>query len=106
MTSPSPNDPAAVAQNRRQANQGRPRSLSSCGFLGSVSSQASSTSSGSRRSIARWCVMGKAPGILASAWVVARKDLRIELRARDTLVPMLAFSFVVQASLSLRVRLP
>jgi heme exporter protein B len=34
-------------------------------------------------------------GWLAKAATLARKDLRIELRARDTLPPMLAFSFAV-----------
>jgi heme exporter protein B len=34
-------------------------------------------------------------GWVAKALTLARKDLRIELRARDTLFPMLAFSFAV-----------
>jgi heme exporter protein B len=35
------------------------------------------------------------PGFVAKTLLLTRKDLRIELRARDTLVPMLAFSFAV-----------
>jgi len=34
-------------------------------------------------------------GWVAKSLTLARKDLRIELRARDTLLPMLAFSFAV-----------
>lgn len=34
-------------------------------------------------------------GFVAKAWVLAKKDLRIELRGQDTLPPMLAFSVAV-----------
>jgi heme exporter protein B len=34
-------------------------------------------------------------GFLAKTWVLAKKDLRIEARGRDTLPPMLAFSVAV-----------
>jgi heme exporter protein B len=35
------------------------------------------------------------PSFLSKTWLLARKDIRIELRSRDTLPPMLAFSLVV-----------
>jgi len=34
-------------------------------------------------------------GFLRKTWIVARKDLRIEMRARETVPPMLAFAFTV-----------
>lgn len=40
-------------------------------------------------------VAEKEAGFLAKTWVLIRKDVRIELRSRDTLPPMLAFSLAV-----------
>jgi heme exporter protein B len=34
-------------------------------------------------------------GFLGKTWALTRKDIRVELRARDTLPPMLAFAFAV-----------
>ncbi|MBA2726423.1 MAG: heme exporter protein CcmB, partial [Actinobacteria bacterium] len=34
-------------------------------------------------------------GFLVKTWALTAKDLRVELRARDTLAPMLAFTFAV-----------
>lgn len=36
--------------------------------------------------------MGDAPGMLAGAWIVARKDLRIELRTRSAFLSVLVFT--------------
>lgn len=39
--------------------------------------------------------MSPGAGFLSKTLILVRKDLRVELRGRDTLVPMLAFSFAV-----------
>ncbi|MDQ3941047.1 MAG: heme exporter protein CcmB [Actinomycetota bacterium] len=39
-------------------------------------------------------------GFLSKSWALARKDLRIEYRARETLLPMIAFAFAVTLLLS------
>lgn len=41
--------------------------------------------------------MAEPPGILASAWVVARKDLRIELRTRSAFLSVLVFALLALA---------
>jgi heme exporter protein B len=46
------------------------------------------------------------PGFLAKTFVLARKDLRIEARARDTLPPMLAFALAVTLLLAFTLPAP
>lgn len=41
--------------------------------------------------------MAEPPGMLASAWVVARKDLRIELRTRSAFLSVLVFALLALA---------
>ena len=49
---------------------------------------------------------GSEPGFIGKTLVLARKDLRIETRARDTLPPMLAFAFAVTLLLAFTLPAP
>ena len=41
------------------------------------------------------------PGFLAKTWALARKDLTVEIRGRDTLLPMLVFALTVTSLVGL-----